>query len=208
MSQLDINKPNLQVIDASNIIHPESPIYSYSIWIYFKSLPGTSGGGGILYRGNGSYVETNIFVDNSNNLKYTTYNNKNSSQSNPSAYNYINVTNTPLPIQKWINIILSVSTSSQDCYINGKLVLTTPATNYTTDPSRYKSTPIKFGANNQDKALPAVISNIQRWSKNLSPQEAWNVYLAGNGPTSWFPGTNITASILQNNIVTSRYVIY
>ena len=84
-----------------------------------------------------------------------------------------NVSNVPL--QRWVNLIVSVYGRSLDVYIDGKLVRTCVLENTAfVDP--------KAGVYvTPDGGFAGWTSNFQYWNDATNPQQAWNIYKAGYG---------------------------
>jgi hypothetical protein len=80
-----------------------------------------------------------------------------------------------IPIQKWVNLFISVYGRTLDIYIDGKLVRTC----------------VLPGVAKIDSMAPVYItpyggfsgwtSNFQYWSDASDPQKAWNIYKKGYG---------------------------
>jgi len=80
-----------------------------------------------------------------------------------------------IPIQKWVNLFISVYTRTLDLYVDGKLVRTC----------------VLPGVAKIDSLAPVYItpnggfsgwtSNFQYWNDASDPQKAWNTYKAGYG---------------------------
>lgn len=80
-----------------------------------------------------------------------------------------------IPIQKWVNLFISVYGRSLDIYIDGKLVRTC----------------VLPGVANIDTTAPVYVTpnggfsgwtaKLQYWSDASDPQKAWNIYKAGYG---------------------------
>ena len=83
-----------------------------------------------------------------------------------------------VPIQKWVNLLVSVYGRSMDIYIDGKLVRTC----------------VLPGVGKIDANAPVFItpnggfsgwtSKFQYWADSCDPQKAWNIYEAGYGGSS------------------------
>ena len=83
-----------------------------------------------------------------------------------------------VPIQKWVNLLVSVYGRSMDIYIDGKLVRTC----------------VLPGIGKIDANAPVYItpnggfsgwtSKFQYWADSCDPQKAWNIYEAGYGSAS------------------------
>jgi hypothetical protein len=84
-----------------------------------------------------------------------------------------------IPIQTWVNLLISVYGRTLDVYLDGKLVKTCVLPGVakipTTNPPSIYITP-KGGFN-------GYTSKFQYWNTPLNPQQAWNVYNSGYSST-------------------------
>jgi len=105
-----------------------------------------------------------------------------------------------IPIQAWVNIIMSVNGRSMDIYLDGKLVRTT----------------LLQGISNVDSTQSVYItpnggfsgwtSKLEYWATDIDPQKAWNVYKAGYGGSflgDLFGKYTLKISLVNNNVETS-----
>lgn len=78
-----------------------------------------------------------------------------------------------VPVQKWVNLILSVNGRTQDIYIDGKLVRTCllPGVASINSNSDVYVTP--------SGGFNGWTSKFQYFPTPLNPQQAWNIYLKG-----------------------------
>jgi len=105
-----------------------------------------------------------------------------------------------VPIQKWVNLTLSVYGRTLDVYIDGKLVRTClmPGIAMINTNSDIYITP-KGGFN-------GWTSKLQYWSNALNPQEAWNIYAKGYGSSTinnMFGNYKVNVSIVENGVTQS-----
>ena len=102
-----------------------------------------------------------------------------------------NVSN--VPIQKWVNMVLSVYGRTLDLYIDGKLVRTCmlPGTANINNNADVYVTP--------QGGFDGWTSKFQYYPNSLNPQEVWNIYSQGYGGQSWFNNTySVQVSLLEN----------
>jgi hypothetical protein len=87
-----------------------------------------------------------------------------------------NVANVPL--QKWVNLIVSAYGRSMDIYIDGKLVRTCvlPGVSKVDPDANVFVTPMG--------GFSGYTSTFQYWGDSCDPQKAWNIYKKGYGG-SW-----------------------
>jgi hypothetical protein len=83
-----------------------------------------------------------------------------------------------IPIQKWVNLLISVYNRTLDVYLDGKLVKTCllPGVAKVNQKAPIFLTP-KGG-------FSGWTSKLQYWPNSTDPQEAWNIYTKGYG-ASW-----------------------
>jgi hypothetical protein len=98
-----------------------------------------------------------------------------------------------IPIQKWVNLVVSVYGRSMDIYIDGKLVRTCllPGTAQINNDSDLYVTP-KGG-------FDGWTSKLQYYPNALNPQEVWNIYAAGySNALSIFGTYQVEIAIKEN----------
>jgi hypothetical protein len=109
-----------------------------------------------------------------------------------------------IPIQKWVNLTLSVYGRTMDLYIDGKLVRTCllPGIANINNNADIYVTP-KGGFN-------GWTSNLQYYPNSLNPQEAWNIYAKGYGGgmlSNLFGSYQVEVSLIQNGTTQSSVTI-
>jgi len=98
-----------------------------------------------------------------------------------------------VPIQKWVNLVVSVYGRSMDIYIDGKLVRTCllPGTANINNTSDVYVTP-KGG-------FEGWTARFQYYPNSLNPQEVWNIYAQGySSALSIFGAYSVQVSLLEN----------
>jgi hypothetical protein len=118
--------------------------------------------------------------------------------------NYIvhNCSIANIPIQRWVNLLVSAYGRTLDLYIDGKLVKTC----------------VLPGVAKIDSNAPVYItpmggfsgwtSNFQYWADSFDPQQAWNIYKAGYGGSllgSLFGKYTIKVSVSQGDTEKSSF---
>jgi len=78
-----------------------------------------------------------------------------------------------IPIQKWVNVLISTYGRSLDIYIDGKLVRTCVLPGVARVES---STPVYITPNG---GFSGWTAKFQYWPDSCDPQKAWNIYKAG-----------------------------
>lgn len=107
-----------------------------------------------------------------------------------------------VPIQKWVNLVISVYGRSMDVYIDGKLVRTCLL-------------PGVASVNNNAKIFVTPLGGFEGWTSKLqyfpdalNPQEVWNIYTRGYASwTSMFNSYQIEISLVENGTTQSTVTI-
>jgi hypothetical protein len=107
-----------------------------------------------------------------------------------------------VPIQKWVNLIISVYGRTMDLYIDGKLVRTCllPGVASVNKNANIHVTPAG--------GFDGWTSKLQYYPNSLNPQEAWNIYTQGY--SSWSSMMNayqVQISLIQNGTTQSSVTI-
>ena len=109
-----------------------------------------------------------------------------------------------IPIQKWVNLIVSVYGRTMDLYIDGKLVRTCllPGVASVNNNANIYVTP-KGG-------FDGWTSKIAYYPNSLSPQDAWNIYVKGykgNFLSNLFGSYDVQISLIENGTTTNSVTI-
>ena len=109
-----------------------------------------------------------------------------------------------IPIQKWVNLIISVYGRTMDLYIDGKLVRTCllPGVASVNNDAKIFVTP-KGG-------FDGWTSKLQYYPNALNPQDAWNIYAKGYGGnflSNLFGSYDVQISLLENGTTTNSVTI-
>jgi len=96
-----------------------------------------------------------------------------------------------VPIQKWVNLLISVYGRTLDVYIDGKLVKTCllPGIAKINNKAPVYLTP--------SGGFSGWTSNLQYWPNSTDPQTAWNIYNAGYGSTNTFGQYKVKVSVYK-----------
>lgn len=161
--------------------------FAYSIWFYVKDWQyRLTEPKELLVRapksGNNNYNPkiTLAAYENNININVTTYPISGSSSTDDSPSTDGSPSNHDctirnFPLQKWVNLIVSLNGRTLDVYIDGKLVRTCVL------PGVAKSYPDADINITPDGGFAGWTSNLQYWANPLNPQEAYNIYKAGYG---------------------------
>lgn len=111
-----------------------------------------------------------------------------------------------VPIQKWVNVIVSFNNRTLDIYMNGKLVKTC-----------YMDEPPEISASDDvvisptGKTFSGMTSKFKFWNTSMDPQKAWYTYSDGFAPglglASFFNKYKFKMALLENNIETTSVTI-
>ena len=109
---------------------------------------------------------------------------------------------TNIPIQKWVNLVLSVYGRSMDLYIDGKLVRTCllPGIASVNNNSNIYVTP--------SGGFDGWTSKLQYYPNSLNPQEVWNIYTKGYGSwSSVLSSYQLQVALIENGQTQSSVTI-
>ena len=109
-----------------------------------------------------------------------------------------------IPIQKWVNVIISLYGSTLDTYLNGKLVRTCvlPGVPMINNNANIRVTP--------DGGFSGWTTSFKYWSDASNPQEAYNIYKAGFGGSILGNALNkyrLRFSFIKDNVDTASFEI-
>ena len=107
-----------------------------------------------------------------------------------------------IPIQKWVNLVVSVYGRTMDLYIDGKLVRTCllPGIASINNNADVHVTPAG--------GFDGWTAKLQYYPNSLNPQEVWNIYTRGY--SSWanmFNAYQVQVSLIQNGTTQSSVTI-
>jgi hypothetical protein len=192
--------------------------YAYSIWFYISNWNYKYGNDKIIFARINTTPSDSSFNNIENSLSVldpcpivyldkfandimigvSSYGTNNKSQQT----NLINVNN--IPIQRWVNLILSVYNTTVDVYINGKLVKTEVMSNsaYVNSNDNIIITPAG--------GFEGSTTKLQYYQYSLNPEQAWNIYQQGYGNASLanlFGSYQLSMSISQNGVEEASFTI-
>jgi hypothetical protein len=109
---------------------------------------------------------------------------------------------TNVPIQKWVNLVVSVYGRSMDLYLDGKLVRTCllPGVANVNNNADIYVTPMG--------GFDGWTSKLQYYPNSLNPQDVWNIYTRGYSTwSSIFNTYQVQVSLVENGNVQSSVTI-
>jgi hypothetical protein len=206
---------------ATNGSDVPSSNFAYSVWFYVNDWNYRYGEPKVIFgrmgakssTGNGSVpgvsgldpcpavtlgaVENNIFVSVG---CYLGVNQEPSTPGGKTVVKTCSVTN--IPIQKWVNLLVSVYGRSMDIYIDGKLVKTCllPGVASVNNNSNIYVTP--------NGGFDGWTSKLQYYPDSINPQQAWNIYTQGYGSwSSMFNSYQVQIALVENGQTQSSVTI-
>lgn len=184
-------------IEVANIVKPDSSIYSYEFWVYVGKYGGTPQT--LFSRASDKPINNiGVYIDGSSPTLKIDY------VKNTSGGKGTIVVSDNFPVQTWVHVIVSVSDSYIDTYVNGKLTKSIKESEGIYRPSA--STSIDFGTCNG-----TILAKLTRTTKATDPQTAWTKYSAGNGESqvSKYLGTlGMDVSLKKDNIEYSKFNLF
>ena len=109
---------------------------------------------------------------------------------------------TNIPIQKWVNLIISIYGRTMDVYIDGKLVRTCllPGVASVNNNADIYVTPAG--------GFDGWTSRLQYYPNSLNPQDAWNIYTRGYSSFgSMFGDYEVQVSLVENGETQNTFTI-
>ena len=162
-------------ISSTDLAQSNSSNYAYSIWMYIEDWSYRYGEPKIVLGRldddlNPSPAIVLGAIENNLRIETTVYS---SAQANNASKHTCNVDN--IPIQKWVNVIVSLYGRTMDVYIDGKLVRTCvlPGVAKVSNTAPLYITP--------NGGFSGYTSNVNYYANSLNPQEAYNIYRDGYG---------------------------
>tara|TARA_B110000285_G_scaffold231990_1_gene302017 strand:- start:16476 stop:17174 length:699 start_codon:yes stop_codon:yes gene_type:complete len=179
-----------------NINRPTNTRYGHSVWIYVNTWDNNANKT-IISRDN----NFKLYLDKSSPvLKLDVHMNDGSDETMIITNNF--------PLQKWVNISVSMDNQFADTYIDGKLVRSQRFYKQINEdsgvsPKMPPGKEVKLYLGNKDTGnFDAYATLFRRWTEPIDPETAWDNYMKGNGSSKMASALNdvgIDLSILQNN---------
>ena len=106
-----------------------------------------------------------------------------------------------VPIQRWVNLLISVYGRTLDVYLDGKLVRTCLLPGIAAVKNRAPIIVTPMGG------FDGWTSKLQYWPNSYNPQQAWNTYTQGYRGASFGSDYQVQVSLLENGSTQSTYTI-
>ncbi len=197
---------------ATNGANVPASNFSYSIWFYINNWNYRYGEQKVIFgrmgtpsaEGSGSIQGVNGLdpcpavvlgaVENNVSVSLGCYPGANQTPTTPGGKTVVHTCSVAnVPIQKWVNLIVSVYGRSMDLYIDGKLVRTCllPGVASVNNASNIYVTPMG--------GFDGWTSKFQYFPNSMNPQEAWNIYTKGYSSwSSMFSTYQVQVSLVEN----------
>lgn len=185
-----------KIIPASEFERNYSSNYSYSVWIYVDDWNYKYGQEKTILQKKDAEDKPcpRIYLgahQNEINVALQTF-----STSKDTPNQTFNCTVSNVPIQSWVNVLVSVNGRTLDIYLDGKLVKTCvmPGLARIAQSADLVVTP--------DGGFNGYTANIQYFPNSTNPQQAWNIYRDGYGGSILGNVINkykLKVAILNNN---------
>jgi hypothetical protein len=206
---------------ATNGSSAPSSNFAYSIWFYINDWNYRYGEKKIVFgrmgaqssTGNGSLPGVNGIdpcpavtldaIENNLSISLGCYPGIDQEPTTPGGHTVIHTCSVVnVPIQKWVNLTLSVYGRSMDVYIDGKLVRTCllPGVASVNNNANVYITPAG--------GFDGWTSKFQYYPNSINPQDAWNIYTQGySSMTSMFNSYQVQISLVENGTTQSSVTI-
>lgn len=199
-----LNDGNVEITLASDKIdNSTSTNYTYSLWFYVEDWNYKYGQEKILLLRSDDNMKPCPKIalgpfENNLTVSLETFPNADNSDISDKSQTF-NCTIKNVPIQSWVNALISVNGRTLDVYLDGKLVKTCvmPGVAKVSGNSPIVITP--------NGGFSGYTAKIEYWSKSTNPQEAWNIYRKGHGGSNVFNKYKIKVSVLEHNKEKASY---
>ena len=182
--------------------------FTYSVWFYIEDWTYRYGQEKVILtridsdRNPSPQIALGAFQNNLNVSLQTYPDGSNTDSSSVSQTHNCNIKN--VPIQSWVNALISVNGRTLDVYIDGKLVRTCVMPGVA-----------RIAANAPVIITPGggfsgYTAEIKYWPNATNPQEAWNIYRSGYGGSilgNLFNKYRIKVAFLEDNKEQSSFEI-
>lgn len=179
-------------IAANTLSSSNSSNYAYSAWFYIDDWSYRYGEPKIILGRLDSDLEPSPSIvlgaiENNLKIQTTVYSSAGSTGGSTHTCNVDNV-----PIQKWVNVIVSLYGRTLDVYLDGKLVRTCvlPGVAKMANNAPVYITPLG--------GFSGYTSNVQYYGDSLNPQEAYNIYRSGYGGSGFDFPYSIKLEVLKD----------
>ena len=195
------------VIDPAKMENNNSSNFTYSVWFNVSNWNYRYGEEKVIFQRMNSEGDKAIgasfnALQNNIDIDILTYPTTSTSASASNGTNMFTCGIDNVPIQRWVNVLVSVYGKSMDVYLDGKLVRTCVLPGLAKVDSKENVTLTPSGG------FDGYTSKFEYFNVPTNPQQAWNIYKQGFGGGlvgSLFNKYRIKISFLDNNKSVSSY---
>jgi len=190
---------------------PTAANFCVFAWVYVNSWD-TTALKNIFVLSNGSSPILTLDLDKTKPTLSTTIYGLSTDPAIGATSNPIIITNN-FPIQRWVFVIVSVSSSIVDCYLDGRLVssyqlpsnLNTNVSNAKTLTMDYAKPTSSNGAIGSYTPIDVFLYSVQRYSYAMDPTTAQNLYYYSSPPASSSINYNVVVELEKNGQVSNSF---
>jgi len=194
-ASLKVSNPKI-----TKLTNPTATRYAYGIWVFVNTWD-TSNTKSIFSRAD----NINVYLDTNTPTLHCGM-----TLLNGTVQDIIITSN--FPIQKWTYITVNVDGQFVDCYLDGKLVISTKLASVAKTPGDSGETGAPVVLGNTGGGFDAFVAGFQNWATPVGPQEVWNAYMAGSQSgyslSKLFGSYNVDISLLKNNVQQTKFSIF
>ena len=141
-------------------------------------------------------------IENNVGISLSCYPGQDTSPSSPGGKTVVHTCNVAnVPIQRWVNLLISVYGRTLDVYLDGKLTRTCllPGIASVSQYSPIFVTPAG--------GFDGSTSKLQYWPQSYNPQQAWNVYTLGPKSGLFTGNYEVEVSLIENGATQNSFTI-
>lgn len=162
--------------------------FTYAFWVYIDEWAHNSDKNKVIIRrgstGIGEVDSLKIYLTPTiNNMKFDLGTMDSSTTGSTSSNGVKTCTLNNIPLQRWVNIILTVNNRAADMYLDGKLVNTCISENVLKENASQDIDICKAeaGTGQESSGFKGSISNVIYYTRTINPREAYSIYKEGPG---------------------------
>lgn len=182
------------VIEAKDIANQHSVNYTYAMWINVASWSNNESKPIITFSKSSTATSPtfSIYLDPTDSNLYC-------SILTLTGVKKILITST-LPLQSWVQIVVSVENNNVDCYVNGKMTNATILSSPQQQVSSTSSPTITIGGS---RSFNAAVQRVSRVPYTVDPYTVWSNYMADYlfVSSSQGPTYNVKVALLKDKQV-------
>ena len=141
-------------------------------------------------------------IENNLAISVSCYPGQDSQPSTPGEKTVVHTCNiSNVPIQRWVNLLITTYGRTLDVYLNGKLTRTCllPGIVASSQKAPIYVTPAG--------GFDGTTSRFQYWPQSFNPQQAWNIYTRGPGTGTKLSNYEVKVAVFENGSEQNSYTI-